>query len=148
MLGRTLVVFGGLFVFGCAEDLPPGWEGAERVTKLTQSECKGNSFESESSATFHPAKRKLTLEYDHAHFRCQQEVEGFYKDGGGMLEVLVQPVDMDPGEVAACDCIYDIDIVIESLASGSRQAVLYRRGDNINVPNDPEVVDAEPILIE
>ena len=148
MLGRALVVLGSVLVSGCSEDLPPGWEGAEHVTKLTQSECGGNAYESESSATFLPGKRKLTLEYEHAHFRCQQEVEGFYKDAGGMLEVLVQPVDMDPGEVASCDCIYDIDIVIESLASGSRQAILYRRGDNINVPNDPVVIDAEPIVIE
>ena len=148
MLGRALVVFGSLLVSGCTEDLPPGWEGAEHVTKLTQSKCAGSEHDVDASATFLPAKGKLTLEYEHARFRCQQEVEGFYKDAGGMLEVLVQPVDMDPGVVASCDCIYDIDIVIEALASGSRQAVLYRRGDNINVPNDPVVIDADPIVIE
>jgi hypothetical protein len=66
-------------VSGCTEDLPAGWEGAEHVTKLTQSECAGNAYEGDSSATFLPGRRKLTLEYEHAHFRCQQEVEGFYK---------------------------------------------------------------------
>jgi hypothetical protein len=56
--------------------------------------------------------------------------------------------DTSASSVAACDCLFDIDIVIESLASGSRQAVLSRRRDDINDDNEPVVVDADPIVIE
>jgi hypothetical protein len=143
-------VAAGLFLFGCTEDLPPGWEGADHVTSLTQHDCGGSPLDEGDSerAMFLPGRNRLEIEYSDAHFRCQQGVEGFYKDAGGTLEVLVQPVDMSPSSVAACDCLYDIDIVIDSLASGSRQAVLSRRWDDINDDNDPVVIDSEPIVIE
>lgn len=132
-----------------AADLPSGWEEAERVTNLIQLECEGSPLEgSNERATFLPGDGSLGVQYDEAHFRCEQDVEGFFKDEGETLDVLVQPIDMHPISVAACDCLYDITIAIEPLGAGSRQITLFRRWDDINEPNDPVQIGSEFVTVE
>ena len=45
-------------------------------------------------------------------FRCAQSVEGFWLAEHDTLHVLVQPIDMDPSEVAGCDCLYDLSMTV------------------------------------
>jgi hypothetical protein len=77
-----------------------------------------------------------SLAYDHAHFRCVQDVEAFAKRSEHALDVLVQPIDLHPRAVATCDCLYDMSTRLESM-SGTQDIALYRRWDALNQPNDP-----------
>lgn len=88
-----------------------------------------------------------SLDYREAHFRCEQDVEGYYQIEGDTLSVLVQPVDMNPSQTAKCDCLYDIDMEIGDLAAGSLTVELFRRWDNINDDNDPVAVGEAEVEI-
>jgi hypothetical protein len=77
------------------------------------------------------------FDWSNAHFRCAQDVGGFYRMDGETVEVLIQPVDMNPSEVARCDCLYDVSFEVPERATSW---ALWRRWDNLNEPNDPELV--------
>lgn len=120
-------------------DLPPGWEGAEPVDSLDQAPCEGSPYEDHdervegdlSASPFQVALRE-------GHFRCEQEVEGFYRVVGGDIEVLVQPIDMKPRQVAGCDCLYDVEMTVRPEADLAPNAItVYRRWDHHNSPNEP-----------
>jgi hypothetical protein len=139
-----------LVLVGCGgADLPAGWEDAEAIEGLTQSECKASAYDDtvkeELVAT--PERGAVRLEYRAAHFRCDQEVEGFVRIASGRVDVLVQPAEMDPGSVAGCDCRYDIGMAIEGLSKGAFAVELYRRWDNINEPNDPKKIGSADVQI-
>ena len=149
--GRAALAAMGLCLVACSndDDLPPGWEDAEPVAELTQSSCsEGAPGKHDEHATFAPGEKRVDVEYLDAHFRCEQRVEGFYKDSGGRLDVLVQPVEMHPSSVTRCDCLYDIGVAIEDIRAGSRTVTLFRRWDDLNDPNDPVTIDSESIVVE
>ena len=129
-----------LLAGGCASaDLPAGWEDAERIEGLSQAPCGSSALlpdRPDEALRWQSAETRLDIAYDHAHFRCEQEVQGFLRKAGERLDVLVQPVDMDPGAVAGCDCLYDISMQIP-LARGAYSLSLFRRWDNLNNPNPP-----------
>ncbi|HVR21662.1 MAG TPA: hypothetical protein VMS65_18230 [Polyangiaceae bacterium] len=131
-----------------AQELPAGWEDAERVSNLIQHECAGTALvEHDERATFVTSDGSLDVRYEDAHFRCEQDVEGFFKDSGDALDILVQPVDMNPSSPTRCDCLYEITFAIAPLA-GSRQATLFRRWDDLNEPNDPVEIASETVAGE
>jgi hypothetical protein len=131
------------------KDLPSDWADALEVTDLVQVECATSDFEfADESASFQPGRASLAVTYDQAHFRCAQNVEGFYKVTGDALEILVQPIDMHPQAVAACDCVFGITFTVEPLASGVVEASLYRRWDDWNTPNDPVEIASEQVTID
>ena len=135
---------------GCGgADLPEGWEDAEAIEGLTQSECKASAYDEtvKESLVATPERGAVRLEYGAAHFRCHQEVEGFVRIAGDRVDVLVQPEDMDPGGVAGCDCRYDVGMAIKGLNKGAVTVELYRRWDNINDPNDPKKVGSAEVQI-
>jgi hypothetical protein len=132
-----------LWLSSCADDrtgtdLPPGWEAAERIEELVQHPCGGNALSGEQNEVLmvSATDRGIDVAYDHAHFRCVQDVEAFAKRGAGHLDILVQPIDMNPSAVAGCDCLYDISMSMP-MTSGSYRLSLYRRWDNLNKPNAP-----------
>jgi hypothetical protein len=134
---------------GTGADLPTGWENAERVDQLVQMECGGSpQGDYSEQATFVPGSGSLGVDYQDAPFRCEQDVEGFVLHGTGSLELLVQPIDMDPDEVAACDCLYHIEIDVLGLAAGELEVSLERRWDHLNEPNDPIPIAARTVTIE
>ena len=68
-------------------------------------------------------------------------MEAFYRLAGGGIEVLVQPVDMDPSVVAGCDCLYDVDMEVSLDVDLSPESVgVYRRWDNLNDDNEPVLI--------
>lgn len=124
-----------IFLLGCGPDLPEGWEDAEPIADFAQTDCGESPYDGYEvllSAT--AAGGGVDLVYDHAHFRCEQEVEGFYRVDGDRLSVLVQPVDMHPSVVAACDCLYTVTM---GLPETGAEVEVWRRWDDINDPNDP-----------
>ncbi len=130
---------------GCqlSPDLPEGWEDAEPVSSLVQAECDGDPYDgAEGFLEASAAAGEVVVTYGDAHFRCAQDVEAFYRLEGAVLSILVQPIDMDPKNVAACDCLYDVDLTVDGLDAGALTVELFRRWDNINDPNDPELVDS------
>lgn len=79
----------------------------------------------------------LLVEYRNAHFRCEQPVEAFVRGGPGSSDLPVQPVDMAPDSVAACDRLYEITLVLEPFTPGEHAVTVYRRRDALNAPSDP-----------
>ncbi len=131
---------------GCGPDLPAGWKFADPAVRLTQSPC-GNSplepFDEGFAAdlTVDPP----VVEIFESHFRCEQEVEAFYKTEGGRLDILVQPIDMKPKVVAACDCLYDLDIVVGAFGRTLESVTVWRRWDHM-ATDDPAPVPIDEIV--
>lgn len=67
-------------------------------------------------------------------FRCAQSVEGFWLAEHDTLHVLVQPIDMDPSEVAGCDCLYDLSMTVPGEGSSVE---VWTRGDHQSGMDDP-----------
>lgn len=147
---NTMWMVAALLLVGCGgADLPEGWQDAEAIEGLTQSECTASAYDEtvKEALVATPERGAVRLEYRAAHFRCEQEVEGFVRMAGGRVDVLVQPADMDPGAVAGCDCRYDVGMTLEGLSEGTVSIALYRRWDNLNEPNDPEEVGSAEVQI-
>ena len=132
---------------GCEPDLPEGWEDAVAVDDFTQEECDGSPMDTgwESTVSATAVDPGIRVVGDNLPFRCEQEVEGFYRaeflDSDPMkheVAILVQPVDMDPRSVAMCDCLYRVEASVPEAPPA--KVYLYRRWDNINDPNDPVLV--------
>lgn len=139
-----------LLLVGCGgADLPEGWEDAEAIEGLTQSECNASAYDEtvKEALVATPERGAVHVEYRAAHFRCAQEVEGFVRMAGGKVDVLVQPVDMDPSGVAGCDCRYDVGMKIKGLSKRVVGVELYRRWDNHNEPNDPVKIGSAEVQI-
>lgn len=127
----------GLLLGGCdsadsadVPDLPSGWEGATLIEGFTQKACEGSPYDGPAAVvTTVGIPGAVSIDYEHAAFRCSQDVEGYVRRSDGAFDVLVQPVEMDPDSVAKCDCLYDIvmDIPAEARAY---TVTLYQRGDN------------------
>ncbi len=123
---------------GCGPDLPAGWEDAEPVVSLVQSECEGSpleAFDERVSADLEGSP--LRVEAFETHFRCAQDVEAFFRTSGSEIDVLVQPVDMNPANLAACDCLYDLEIAVTSPSSAPARVEVFRRWDSESGDSDP-----------
>ncbi|MEZ4320759.1 MAG: hypothetical protein R3F61_24975 [Myxococcota bacterium] len=134
------VLFAGVLA-GCAPDLPAGWEDAEPVASLEQAECSGNPYEAfderfEADLESDP----LVVRAFETHFRCAQDVEGYFREVGDAVEVLVQPVDMTPKAVAGCDCLYDLTIEVGARDTPPASVSLFRRWDSLNDDNEPVAI--------
>lgn len=139
------------FVVGACSstDLPEGWGNAARVKNLVQQVCPNGGIDfSSEHASFTGGTGNIGVDYQDAHFRCAQDVEGFFKAGGGAVDILVQPKDMHPGAVAGCDCGYNITFIVEPVAAGTMQTTLYRRWDDQNSPNNPVAITTAPVAVE
>lgn len=124
-----------LFLSACGPDLPEGWEDAQPIEDFTQRACEGDPYGGvEPVVTAQKADGGVNVVYDQAHFRCAQDVEGFYLASDGALSVLVQPIDMNPRAVAGCDCLYTLEM---GLPVEGDAVTVWRRWDNVNDPNDP-----------
>jgi hypothetical protein len=129
-----------ILLVACGPELPEGWEDAEPIDDLVQADCDGSPMDEgyQESATASTDGQTVSIELNPVTFRCEQTVEGFWKEEAGHLEVLVQPQDMNPGMVAGCDCAYRIDAEVASSTATSVSA--WRRWDDLNNPNDPVLV--------
>ncbi|HKU45166.1 MAG TPA: hypothetical protein VJR89_43700 [Polyangiales bacterium] len=144
-----------VLVLGCAAcasdaagDLPAGWEAAERVEGLMQAPCGGSALRDDLPETLgvSAGEGAAAVRYDHAHFRCVQDVEAYVKRANRALDVLVQPIDMHPDAVAGCDCLYDISMSVPA-PRGDYTLTLYRRWDSVNTPNEPVKIGDEEVSI-
>ena len=123
-------------IMACAPDLPPGWEDAERVASLSQTPCEGDPYgEHDERVEVDFSGAPVQVDYKEAHFRCAQDVEAFARIEGAALDLLVQPIDMDPKVVAGCDCLYDIAMSVAEYPGVPDRVSLYRRWDDWNEPN-------------
>jgi hypothetical protein len=144
------VFFAWVCVVGaCSSDeLPQGWGNATPVKNLVQAVCAGSMEFSNEHASFTGGSGSIGVDYQEAHFRCEQDVYGVFKVGNAAVEILVQPIDMHPEAVAGCDCGYNITFLVEPVPSGTMQTTLYRRWDALNSPNDPVPIASAPVVVQ
>ena len=87
MKSQNLLSLGLLFFTACGIDFPEGWDDAQNVENLVQSECEGDPYADEEetstdeevsaiSGSFSDGELQLT--YSKAIFRCEQEVAGYH----------------------------------------------------------------------
>ena len=130
----------------CNLDLPNGWEDAKPVDDLQQAACAGSPYGDTGDTGEGTGERVeasasgdgVAVSYLEAHFRCAQDVAGWYRSADGEVDALVQPRDMNPRSVAGCDCLYNITFSVP--VATPTTLTLYRRWDNINDPNDPVLI--------
>lgn len=142
MLPRCLAA---IALAACGPDLPAGWEDARPVTSLVQTACLDASpyepHDERAEGDLGSSPYQVSLK--EGHFRCEQEVAGFYRLAGAGVDVLVQPADMNPRLVAGCDCLYDIDMTLRlEVDLAPERVTVYRRWDNLNDPNEPVEIGA------
>lgn len=118
-----------LALAACGPDLPPGWEDARPVEELVQTECGGSGTDVAPAVSADLGADPLLVEASAVPFRCGQEVEAFWKQDGGVVEVLVQPIDMRPRVIPDCDCRYDLQITVGTPDPAAEELVLWRRSD-------------------
>jgi hypothetical protein len=124
-------------------DLPETWADAQHIARFTQGPCNcaapgGPPETIEASAN----DGSIDVSYAHAAFRCQQDVEGYVRQDGEAIDVLVQPINLNPVFLSKCDCQYDVAMTIPAAKrgrypAGAYRLSVYRRWDNVNEPNDP-----------
>jgi hypothetical protein len=139
---------------GCSEpdddreaNLPQGWETADRVASFEQSVCGESPSEGPSeSLEIVTSPGAVEVGYHHAHFRCSQAVEAFARSSIGIMDILVQPVDMDPLAVARCDCLYEITMSIAAPV-GQYELTLYRRWDHKSGADEPRRVASRTVVL-
>jgi hypothetical protein len=127
-------------------DLPDGWEDAERVERFEQRPCSRQFETPDETLAWQAHDAGLSVTYDHAQFRCEQNVEAYRRDRNDMIDLLVQPVDMDPSKVAGCDCLYEISMDIPAMR-GAYKLTLYRRWDNESSPNPLVKIGADDVSV-
>ncbi len=120
-----------MLLTACRADLPDGWDEAVAVDDFTQDECDdtgGTPPDVEATMDAYEDEPGVRVMGEDLSFRCSQDVEGFYKSDGESVEVLVQPVNMNPRSVTKCDCSYHVEAGIPEEAP--IKVSLYRRGDH------------------
>jgi uncharacterized protein involved in high-affinity Fe2+ transport len=132
---------------GPRADLPQGWEQATLIEDFHQSACNGSPYDGTPEAmTASANENSVHIAYEPAHFRCAQTVQGFVKKGAGTVDVLVQPVDMNPASVAKCDCLYGLDMNVPA-DSGGYSITVYRRWDHKSGADSPLQIRSETLVI-
>lgn len=135
---RTL----SLLLLAACVDLPEGWEDARPVSALVQEDCGESPYDTgfREDATATVVTNAIEVVYDPVHFRCAQDVVGFTKAQGDLVEVLLQPADMHPAIVAGCDCGYRVEVRVPD--GGATRVRAWRRWDDLNDDNVPvEIAD-------
>lgn len=129
-----------LTLLGACADLPEGWQGASRIDDLDQAACDSGLADTDwdEDATATATAERVEIVYLPVIFRCAQDVEGFWREADGHVEVLVQPQVMHPRVVAGCDCRYRVRADV--WAPGASRFSAWRRWDGLNDDNDPVLV--------
>lgn len=127
-----------LALFAC-NDLPPDWSKAQPIADFTQKACEGSAYDTgigDPVLTAAPEAGGVSVEVGPVMFRCEQKVEGFWLAEGDVLQVLVQPENMNPTAVAGCDCLYDLSML---LPEGGEAVEVWTRGDHESGLDEPEL---------
>lgn len=128
--------------------LPMDWRGATRAEAFEQSGCTRTvELSQPGRMKAYSEDGRLRIDFLDARFRCDQKLTGYFKVGGGKVDVLVQPVEMQPLTVAKCDCLYDIHLEVPRVAAGTYEIRLFRRWDNRHSPNDPVQVGSDRVTV-
>jgi hypothetical protein len=144
-LSIPLLVVGALLA-GCGGEegpnLPVGWEEATLLIDFGQTACLGDPLDDpeatqEINASLLSGSARIT--WTNALFRCEQDVEAYIRRDGTRVDVLVQPVEILPEQIARCDCYYDLDMSFN--VDDSLTAIgFYTRNDEIGGPSSPSLV--------
>lgn len=130
-----------------AADLPQGWDTAKLIEDLQQTECTGSPYDGTPEAmTASPNGKAIHIAYEPAHFRCAQSVQGFARTASGKIDILVQPIDMNPATVAKCDCMYGVHVDLP-VKSGTYAVGVYRRWDHKSGADTPLMIGAQTVTI-
>lgn len=129
----------------CTSDnpnLPEDWQEALLLSDFMQTTCRGEPGDGEE----HPEEVGVVVRsgaafvtWTNVLFRCDQDLEAWVRRSGTAVDVLVQPIDLNPEAPARCDCFYDLDLSF-NLSDQERQLSFYTRRDEAGGPSSPTQV--------
>ncbi len=125
-------------------DLPNDWTGA---LNIFVEPCMMTEPEFDEQVALTGGEDFVRIDVTQAHFRCMQPLEAYYLVSSDEVKVLIQPVDMDPEGVAACDCGYNIIMGIDDPPAGEPTVSVYRRWDNWNDSNDTVLIGSGAVSV-
>jgi hypothetical protein len=128
---------------GCSggSNLPEGWEDALLAQDFEQSECVGTPDDGvERTQTVDVSVRSggAYVTWTNVLFRCDQALEAYVRRGDS-VDVLLQPVDLNPADPARCDCFYDVALSF-NVSDTERRLGFYTRRDEVGGPSSPSLV--------
>ena len=130
-----------------AFELPSGWENAELIENLFIEPCKGGMEEERKVETvINGVLEFVKVEIIDLMFRCSQPVQAFQKQNKSGIDILIQPTDMNPDEIAACDCRYNMVLGVE-VTGDELKVNVYYRGDNISGHSEPTLLASETVFV-
>ena len=149
---RSLVIVGVTAALLACSRLPADWQNASGVAAFHQSDCIGSVADLEQGRAERVKLRgddgRLHVEFLDAHFRCDQRVTAYAKLSDRRVEILVQPVEMNPVTVAKCDCLYVVRFEVRGLDAGEYEVTVHRRWDNRHAPNEPVEIDSDRVSVK
>ena len=122
-------------------NLPEGWEEAARLTDFSQSDCDGDpgeGFGRTQDLDVTLSTGFAAVSWTNTVFRCDQPLEAYVRRTN-RVEVLVQPVEMNPEEPARCDCYYNLDFAL-NVTEADTEFAFYVRRDEAGGPSAPALV--------
>ncbi len=127
-----LFTLAGTTLVACGPDLPGGWEDAVTVDEFAADEIGETDWEDPELDQVHISGNLDRLEAAYlGSFPCTTDLEGFQRIDGTDIDLLVQPTDLHPGEVAGSDCTFDIDFTVVGLDEGTYHVRVYRRDSDM-----------------
>lgn len=138
-------------------DLPVGWIDSQKVNKLEQSKCKSGGIlreifgpeindciSTEPKMSVWECKNKIDVHISDITYRCSPSaLSAFWLIRDYKLQILLQPSDMHPEDVAECSgCRYDVDISIDVESEEYSLVQLFWRGDGLGGDKEPRLIDS------
>ena len=126
---------------GGGSNLPEGWEDALLLQDFSQSECVGDpddGVERTQSVDLSVRSGGAFVAWTNVLFRCDQALEAYVRRGDS-VDVLVQPIDLNPADPARCDCFYDLDLSF-NVSDSERRFGFYTRRDEVGGPSSPSLL--------
>lgn len=119
-------------------NLPTGWEEASRLADFSQSACGGDPADDPTRTAgvdLLIASGAATTTMTNIVFRCDQPLEAWVRRTD-TVDLLVQPIDVNPVDPARCDCFYDLEFSFNVFEDEST-FVFYLRRDEAGGPSRP-----------
>jgi hypothetical protein len=103
--------------------------GAVPLGNLRQSSC-GRGKVAEPTVEAKATSGHISAIAREVTFRCNQPAHALIRRGSKELELLVEPLDMDPTNIPKCICNYDLEFEIDGLSRGTYTLTVFHRGDH------------------
>jgi hypothetical protein len=133
-MNRAFIAFAVLASCSCTscDRFSPIW-GTAPIRTVRQSQCNSSSGRPAIEATATPDG--ISVVDRNVSFVCGIVLHVLLRRGRKTLDVLVEPMEKHPTNMAKCLCSYDMRFEIDGLAKGTYELNAYQRDDQADSAN-------------